>query len=270
MENSTSEATLQADKTKRSIVRSAAYPAISLSEALTFVSEVYKNFTAAQFISREDVAAVLKRSPATIQRDVAAAAQYKFFDKAKQGYQISEPYKTIHNFLSEKEKKKCLLEAFGSPKLYADLIAKHDGHALPLELKTHLIRFHQIAENAAAAAAELFVENARFVGALSDNGILNYKKELEKLSDNGVQYAEIITEEPPKKEDKVFDFHQKTDLLPPGNTGQQGLPNIPNAENVKIPLTGKQVAYLIYPVKITKTDIAILRKQIDILELSAE
>lgn len=43
-----------------------------------------------------------------------------------------------------------------------------------------------------------------------------------------------------------------------------------NEEKVKIRLTGKKFAYLIYPDNLTKTDIEILKKQIEQLELMIE
>lgn len=122
--------------------------------------------------------------------------------KQKGGFQVSQLFKTIYNSLGQREKRKCLLEAFTSPKLYAEIISKHDGHALPNEFKIHLIRFHKIVEKAAPVAAELFITNAKYVGAINEHGILNYKEALETLDNPNIQYAEIISEEKTMKNNR--------------------------------------------------------------------
>jgi hypothetical protein len=186
-ENEISE--IEQETKKKTIERSAAYPAISIEEALEFVAEVYKNFPGGQSISREDVAAVLKKREAYIHRDVAAAAHYGLLIRLKGNYQVSDLFKTYKLHLTEAEKQACLLQAFVTPKLYRDLVEKHDGHAIPAELKTHLVRFHNIAEKAAPEVAEGFIANARVVGAANENNILQYRQALEKVSASSLNGA---------------------------------------------------------------------------------
>lgn len=157
-----------------------------------------------------------------------------------------------------------------TPKLYQELLSKHDGHAIPAELKTHLIRFHKIADKAAQEVADTFIENAKYTGAANEHGILNHKQALLKLTDSGIEYAEIITE------NKLKDQPPELLNVIESNQGQANppqyreLPPMPDAENIKIPLTEKKVAFLAYPQNIKKRDIEILRKQLDLLELLAE
>lgn len=260
-------------KTKRVVERSASYPAISIDEAYKFVESFSKNFPGSPFVNRDDIAAVLKTKASLIHRDIAASSQYGFLNRRKESYQVSDLFKTIYNHLSEAEKRKCLLQAFGSPKLYQELLTNHDGHVIPPELKTILIRFHRIAEKVSPEVANLFIENAKFVGAANEHNILNFKQELERVSTPGIEYAEVITEN--KNQPEVKGNAQVIDLTPqppetPKQFEQLRLPEIPNSEDIKIPLSGKQFAFLRYPTDIKKKDIEILRKQLDLLELLAE
>lgn len=235
------------------------------------MASIYKNFPGNQNINRDDVAAVLKTNAGSIQRDVAAAAQYLLLERIKGDYCVSDRFRKIQNFLTESERKQALLEAFGSPKLYAELIEKHDGHAIPTELKTHLIRFHKIAEKAAPGAADLFIENAKYVGAANEHNILNYKQALLRLASNAnrVDYAEVIDEGKvkDKSDERIINFIEEK---PFDQNKTPLLPEIPGNENVKVPLSEKKFAFLSYPPSIKKRDIEILRKQLDLLELLAE
>jgi hypothetical protein len=226
---------------KRPIERSAAYPIISLPDAIEFVTEISKHYTATQIINRDDIAIVLRKAAATIIRDVAAAAQYSLLLKHKDGYQISQLFKDYCNPISEKERKKILLEIFKSPKLFSDLIEKYDGHAVPLELKTHLIRFHKIAERAAPDAAEVFFDSARYAGVLSDNNVLNFAKTYDGVNNPNIQYAEVIVE------DTKSANEENVNLINHNNSHQLLLPEGNTEEKVRIPLSDKKVAYLLYP-----------------------
>lgn len=258
---------------KKSIERSAAYPAITIEEAAKLCEGVARNFPGnpSPFVTREDIAAVLKAKAGSIQRDIAAAGHYGFLNRDKSGYQVSELFKTLLNPIGEKERKRCLLTAFGSPKLYQELLEKHDGHAIPQELKTHLIRFHKITENVAQEVADDFIANAKFVGATNEHGILTYKSALAAANDGNTDYVEVITETKNDAEKgNNFQLIENGNQAPQQHPPFKQLPPIPEAENIKIPLSEKKVAYLAYPNNINKKDIQILRAQIDLLELLAE
>lgn len=246
----------------KKVERSAAYPGITLDEAIHFTTSVSKNFTASQIITRDDIAAVLGKSVGSIVRDVAASTYYGLFTRQKDGYQLTQLIKAINNPLDEKEKRKSLIAAFQTPKLYQELIEKFNGHAIPTELKTHLLRFHGISEKAAADAADVFIQNGKYCGVLSENNILNVSAELETSNKSNVQFAEVISEDTKKEERKTIDITPKQD--PP-----KLLPNHEdNVENVKIRLTGtKRYAFLTYPDDFNKTDLEIVKKEIEKLEI---
>jgi hypothetical protein len=250
-------------KEKKVIDRSASYPSVSLDEAIQFTLSVAKSFPTSQPINRDDIATVLKKKAASIQRDVATAAQYGLFDKVKDGYIISELFRAIKDPLDEKEKRKSIITAFKSPKLYRELIEKYDNHAVP-ELRPILIRFHNISEKAADDAAEVFINNATWCGVLNDSNILSVTNTFAKLSDSKFEYAEVVTIEPPPNGEvvNIDPKDQKPNpqhLLPPKNESE---------EQLKIRLSGNRYAYLNYPTEITAKDIEILKKQIEVLELT--
>jgi hypothetical protein len=260
---------------KKQVERSASYPAIKLEDALSFGNEIYANFPGSPSFTRPDVSAVLGSND--IHRQIAACVQYGLLLRDKDKYKIAERHKIISKtHLSEKEKRKCLLEAFGSPKLYSEIIEKHDGNVIPVELKTHLVRFHRIAEKVAEEVAETFKENARYVGAANEHGILNYKEAFAKISDDSLQYAEVITEkngqkDPSSKPDFIQIEENGNKHSPPANKlPPPPLPEHSESEQIKIPLTDKKVAFLSYPIAINKRDIEIMRAQISLLELLVE
>jgi len=260
--------------TKRVIERSASQPGITLEEAIPFVQNVAKYFPGTPFIKREDIAAILKTKANNIIREVAAAAHYTLLKREKDAYQITDAIKILNHSLGN-EKAKLLLECFAAPKLYSELIQRFDGHAIPPEFKTILIRFYKITERAAPEVEEIFLKNARFVGALSEHGILNYKRALSAASDNSIQYAEVTTEDTPDSANVPLNANnapkfEKPAEQPPDQHDTFLPPETINADKIKIPLSEKKFAYLLYPTNIKIKDIEILRKQIDLLELLIE
>lgn len=254
---------------KRIVERSAAYPVIGLEEAIPFVATVYKNFPGSIAVSRDDIAAILKTKAYNIHRDIAATVHYGLLSRDKDKYRVTELFKTLANPLSEVEKKKCLLQAFFAPKLYQELITRHDGHVIPPELRTHLIRFHKIAEKAAPSVADGFLENAKFVGAVNEHGILGFKQALEKLDGNppkdeqppvgNASDSQTNYEKPPVEKPQ-----QET---PPPSTPPRLLEEMVNSDKIRVRLTGGKFAFIVHPLDINKTDVAILHKEIEKLQL---
>ncbi|HYG02958.1 MAG TPA: hypothetical protein VD927_10975 [Chryseosolibacter sp.] len=245
----------------RKVERSRAYPGISLEEAITFSQTISKSFTASQTINRDDIAAVLGKK-GSIDRTIAASVQFGLFSKEpigdrKSGYRLSPIVKQITHYVEESERKRNIIECFKAPQLFKELIEKYDKHAVP-PLKPILIRFHGITENAAEDAENIFRASAQYCGALDDKGLLNIEA---ALKTSNVQYAEVITEEPePQQQPPVLQLPANEPRL---NENLEG-------EKVKIRLPGKRYAYLIYPDDIDQTDVTVLRKEIEKLEIIAK
>jgi len=251
-------------KTKKIVDRSAAYPNFTLIESFDFVSEIFKNFpTTNRSITRDDVGAIFKTKSHNKQREVSCAAQFDFLSKERGSYKISDLFRSLRNAF-EAEKPKLWLNAFQSPKLYRDLIDKFDGHAIPTELVTHLIRYHNIAEKAAPEAAKLFIENATFCKALGENGILNFNQAVGDPNFKIIETGNNLVDNNHK--DKI-----KENNIPPQQAHRTlEIPSMVNSDKITIRLTNGRTAYLEYPKDITVKDVNILQKQVEQLQIIAE
>ncbi|HEY0246517.1 MAG TPA: hypothetical protein VGC01_13195 [Mucilaginibacter sp.] len=249
---------------KKPVERSAENPAISIEKGISFVDSIAKNFSPTQWVTREDIEAVLKTKG--LHRPIAATVQYGIISRNKNLYQISPTYKELINPISENEVKKIKIQFFSSPKLYAELIEKYDGHVVPSDLKVHLIRFHNIAPNASNDVAELFFQNARFAGVISDNNILN----VSVVSDPSVitppQVAAKSTDIPVNVENSEAGVLRLKQLEDEKNRTKL-LSEVNNPITYKIPLSEKKNAVLTYPHELNEKDIQILKKYIELLEL---
>lgn len=254
-----------ADNNEKKLERSASYPILVLEKAIDFAGRIYANFSSTQYITREEVASVLKLHPGTVSRDMAACVQYGLLSKSAEGYKITQLFIDIHQPENQNQKKINLLTAFGNPKLNQDLLAKFDGHVIPLEFPNTLIKHHHITEKAAEVAASVFIDSGKFVEAINENRVLRHKDKLSSLQK--VQYAVIEEVNPEDKETPPAGEEQGSGV----GTGVQKLP--PNPDNLlsdlshqykKIPihLTKDKVAYLAYPDAISENDVKILEHQV--------
>lgn len=242
----------------KTIQRSAGYPADSLETSIEFVSILSTHFSPSHTFTRDDVAAVLSKSHGSVIRPVAAAVHYGLLAKEGEGYKITPVVKVIKNSLSDSEKKKVLLEAFSKPTLFADIIEKFDGHAVPVDLKPHLIRFHKIVDKVAPEVETIFRESAAYADAISASGILNVKRVLNNLAD-GVDFVEIV-------ESKKNDKQTAIEIFEPKPKGHIGYDYSDDLVELKIPLPNKKFAYLKYPQDLTSKDVSILLKQLELLQ----
>jgi len=243
---------------KKQIARSAAYPSITIQEAIDFVAQIKKSFPTSGF-RREDVISVLKKT--AIHRDIAAAVQYGLVERNNDNYKLSTRVQSILTFVTEDEKRGAIIDCLKSPKLYIELIEKFKGHAIPpdQQLRAILTRFHNITEAAAPQAAEIFIENALFAGVLDEHRILlgetitlnNAEPIASKNSDTNSSQINSI--------DARIPSNPKPPLL---------LEEINGSVDLKIHLTEKKVAHLIYPDNVNERDIQILKLQLEALALT--
>lgn len=252
----------KADK-KPPVERSAENPAISIEKGIGFVDSISKNFSPTQWISREDIEAVLKATG--LHRAIAASVKYGLLSRNKNLYQISPLFKELINPISDDEVRKIKLQLFSAPKLYADLIEKFNGHVVPADLKVHLVRFHGIASKASAEVADLFFENARFAGVLNTSNILNIA-DVELKKETKVTPPDEKNEQP-DQEDEVEKLKQKL-LEESEKLKAKLLEEINNPKTYKIPLSEGKNAVLTYPTELNEKDIQILKKYIELLELA--
>lgn len=242
--------------------RSASYPAMTLQDAYTFALKINDKFSDTAEVTRKEIASVLGVHDNTISRQVAAVAAYGFSEKkmnkgeSEYKYKLTQLFKDVFMPDSEKQKRVSMISAFGSPKLFGDLIAKYDGSVIPLELPNALIKHHGITKAAAEEVADIFIRSGQQAGVINDNRVLNYKVTLGAVQKT--QYAEIIEESPRSEESSnngIINRNTPTVIEPV---------NMDSISDRKVPihLTKNKMAYLVYPSDISANDITIIEYQV--------
>jgi hypothetical protein len=241
---------------KREIKRSASYPALTVLDALAFATKLNDKFTADVEVTREEIGHVLGFHPNTVAREVACCAQYGYLSRTVTGkYKLTELFSDILHPESEKDKKLKLITAFGTPKIYQELIAKFDNQVIPLELHNTLIKHHGITEAASKSAAETFIVSGQQVGVINESRALKYQVTLSTVSKT--QYAEIV--------DADNDSYNKNQLPSKVESLDIIQENYVADSTKKVPiyLTKDKTAYLVYPNEITANDITIITHQLE-------
>lgn len=264
-----SENNLSENDIRSTIQRSAAYPSITIERAIEFVNQLKKSFPNTVF-NRDDIAAVLQKK-SNLNREVGASVQYGLLDRTiGEGYKLSNRAKAILNPVSEEERIESIIECFKHPKLYLEIFEKYKNHVLPADpqLRAILNRFHNITEAAAPQAAEVFIENATYAGLLNGNRILSeIKQQVVPKVKIDVEYQDATPIANPTERQSEPIIHSPQ----PTTTMQQNpllLEEINGSVNIKIRLSEKKIAHLIYPENINEKDIQIMKLQIDLLALT--
>ena len=262
----------QTEKDKKLVLRSAAYPNITIEEAIEFVAQIKKSFPNT-FFTREDVVAILQRT--TINRDISSSVHYGLLEKQiGEGYKLSKRVNIILNYIDEEERDKTIIECFYTPKLYIDLIEKYKEHVLPpdQQLKTILSRFHNITEAAAPQAVEIFVQNAYYSKLLTQERILLAELPNQKNGASETTSDDILGDETKIKKDISDANEEESNIKLPAIVNkprnQLLLEQMNNSKEIQMQLSEKKVAYLIYPDNFNERDIQILKLQIDALALT--
>lgn len=240
---------------KKEIKRSASYPALTVLDALVFASKVNDKFSISVEVTRDEIGHAFGLHPNTVARDVASCVQYGLLTRTSSGkYKLSELFNDIHQPESEKDKRVKLIVAFGTPKIYQELITKFDNQVIPQELPNTLIKHHNITHAASKVAAETFILSGQQVGVINDNRALKFQVTLSTVSKT--HFAEVVDTE-------ISSPTQRNEV--PAKTNGEIVQDYYVADsNKKVPiyLTRDKVAYLLYPNEITERDISIIEHQL--------
>jgi hypothetical protein len=150
-----------------------------------------------------------------------------------------------------------LIKAFGSPKLYKELIAKLDNNVIPFEITNTLIKSHNITEKVSQYVADLFIESGQYVGVINENRFLQYSITLSTLEKTTQQYFDSSGESLDNSASDSVETAIKINL--------PALSNKVDSKSINIPihLTGHKVAIFSYPEDITENDIRIVKHQLE-------
>lgn len=153
--------------------RSAAYPSISLEQAVEYSKMLLDAYRRNAF-SREDAIKAMGYTKITgdnAQR-IAALGHYGLVERAGSAYKNSVLAESILHFESDDDRTASIVRAAQKPKLFRALINSFNGQALPGRLASILIRSHEINPNVAEKVADNFKKTLEYSG-LAKNGIVS-------------------------------------------------------------------------------------------------
>ncbi len=237
--------------------RSLAYPAATLEECFDVLNAIKalggKSCSAQAIATKMGVSITTKSFKAKI----SSAKQYGFIDNIKSVIQLAERGRSLIYPTSTVVERNVLLECFQSPPLYAKLIQNFLGKALPVteKLSNELIKpFYGITVTAKDNAAECFVKNAEYVGALQ-NGILTFEN---------VATVDQPSEEIDETEEGILEeiTNNKTDTQQAVQNSRQ--PNIANTGyHFQIPMLSGATAEIYLPDNIKIIDLDFFEQSVN-------
>lgn len=241
-------------------VRSAAYPAATI-EACYDVLNAIKSL-GGKSCSYQAVADKMNTSLTTysFKAKISSSKQYGFIENLKSVIQLSEYGRQLVYPTADTNEKAILLECFQAPILYSKLIQAYQGKALPPanKLANELIKpIYGITTAAKDIAADCFVKNAEFVGALQ-NGLLTFDGILEVSSTMAFDNVDSSSTDSNSTTPEINSTNSKP------NTPQT-TPTSKSGYKFQIPMLCGGAAEIYLPEDITPTDIDFFEKSIDVM-----
>lgn len=153
--------------------RSAAYPAISLEEAVGYSTKLQAAFSKSPF-SRENAVKEMGHQTVTgaSGMKVASLVHYDLLDRDGNAYRNSSLALRLAHRIDDNDFQEALKIAATSPKLYKALLNEFAGRAVPTALSSILVRNHQIGQKIADDVARIFTKTIEYAG-LYQNGIIS-------------------------------------------------------------------------------------------------
>jgi hypothetical protein len=161
-------------RTKRE--RSTRYPGVTLAEAIKLCESI--EGLGVDGLSAADIASALgfkNIKTNTFSAPLSAARQFGLLILTGKGYGLTPLARDILHPVDPSDLTRLYRRALMNPPLYAELGERMGGKKLPdpAILGNVLYHTHQIIASAKQAAAEVFLESARFAGALGDDKVFD-------------------------------------------------------------------------------------------------
>lgn len=158
-------------KTQKKVDRSVAYPSVTLSDAIEFTRKLREALGKGPY-SREEAAKALGHTNLTgpAARKVAALVQYGLLERNGNTYSQSQRAQDILKPLSDESRDAAIQRAAVSPRLFAKLVGKFGGQALPSLLQNIIVR-DGVSEGAAEEVVRIFTDTMQTSNLLI-NGVL--------------------------------------------------------------------------------------------------
>ncbi len=244
--------------------RSSSYPSYEINYCFKLVKRIYENFGSGKYYAtRGEIAKIFGKSAAYMQRQISSSHQYGLLDlKTKEGYKPSQLFIKIHKPIDDDQKRKALLQCFMSPKLYGLLIEQFKNQILPSidPLSNILLQHYNIFSNVSNKAATIFIENAKFLGLLTEDYFLRIdeevvdetqiKEEIKKVENDDVDIKKDEKGKESIKQMTILEKEQKNSFKNQNEKSDQYVDFIP----FNILLKGKRRAQIMLPNDIEVND----------------
>ena len=164
------EKTIENTKPKR--LRSSAYPAIGLENAVKLTERLHGNLGRGPY-GRDAMAKAIGYGSLSglAGQKIAALTHFGLLSRKANAYQQSTLADRILRPVSDKDKHSAILESAQTPKLYSNLITKFRNLALPTLLHNIISREFNISDKVSQKATEDFKNSLEFAGLLK-NGVV--------------------------------------------------------------------------------------------------
>jgi len=248
--------------------RSRAYPAYGLKDAVEWAGAIQKNIGRGVF--DRDMAAHSFGSAGgsgTVPRKVASMVQFGILDLQKGGYKLSNLGLKIVMPCNDAERKEAIVEAFGAPPLYKDVLARYAPEGcIPTQLPNILAREFRIAPPAAPSAVRVFLDSGRYAGVLNDEGEIidgaGFRAdESDSLPLDGVGVDE---------ESCSTDSRGQSDTRPAPLRADSADQPMRAGQQIQELRLSKGTARLIVPEELSSRDIKLLQKMLEVWALQVE
>lgn len=233
--------------------RSRAYPGVPLDQCIKFAAKIRKALGKGEH-DRPLLATALGMAQPTAIRPIAALAHFGLLERKGNRYRVSELAGALVDPLPN-EAAELRLRALNAPQIYRELISRFEAdRQIPEHLATILHRNFGITQQAAPLAEKIFRQSAQFAGLVDESGrFLNHgvaPTNMDTGSDreNGEPETRFAPVLPVRQE--TVDYANSTDH-----------------QYFRVRLTSGEFAELRIPSVLTTVDLAVLRKQLELLEL---
>ncbi len=238
--------------------RSRAYPGANLDQCIHDAKTIVSSLGKGPHDS-DSIAKVLGYSGANglTNRRTAAMTYFGLLERhAKVGYRVSDLGQQLVRPLSPTEEKDALLAAFQRPALFKELVERFQPEGrLPSNLPLVLTRDYEIRREVAELAATVFVESAQRAGWLDDDLVVVAQGPSSQTHNYEAagEGARVIS---PKGTEPTDPIPMAVKFDPLGEV-----------QRLEIGLSAGKRALLVLPRELVPKDIALLKKQIEFLEL---
>ena len=250
------------DKQRRE--RSKAYPGANLEDCARYAGLIKVNLGKG-IHDRDSLARAMgyDKASGAVNPKIAALVYFGILQRAAGGYELTRNAARITDPVDEAEKKDELRAAFNRPTLYQELLEKFSVEGqIPVQLSTHLHRFHGITAASSSSAGQIFLESGRYAGVLDADGKIIASESSSPAGETSTSDATTPPEEKGATTGRNGN-HQQAATPEPGKGAAVA------TQRFEFAISEGRTATIVVPSELNERDIRIIKKQIELLELQA-